>query len=135
MSTTFVLADNQKWYEQPIIGEAKRWFICFDFETPLEMHIRIMRKILLIPRMEIYMEAPDLVKRFNLPIIIKSQKTRGDCLYPDGDGYFSGKMMQTAIFKIEMTGPVPSELLLSFRNFFIKRPNGEGVYYDGSIKV
>ena len=49
MSTDFELADNGKWFEHAIVGEAKRWFLCFDHESSPELVIRVMRKYLPLP--------------------------------------------------------------------------------------
>ena len=35
--STYVQMDDDRWYKNPVIGQGKQWFICYDDDDPIEL--------------------------------------------------------------------------------------------------
>jgi hypothetical protein len=128
MISDYELADDGKWYEHAVIGEPKKWYVCFDDEDPPQLVIRKMR-VGQGDRMELYMEVEALIQQFKLPFEIVSRNSDHDCMFPDVTGRWNGKMLKATSYVVRLTGTIPSALIICFKDVFDRKPNGDGVFY------
>jgi hypothetical protein len=124
----FELADDGKWYQHAVIGEPKKWYVCFDDEQPPELLIRRLRGDR-FETTEVYMPVDKLLAAFKLPLAVVQRRANVHCMFPDVTGRFCGKLLHAESYEVRLTGSLPSRLIISFTDVFPERPVVEGVYY------
>lgn len=127
----YCLADDEKWYREPVVGVAGRWYICFDDDDPPELVVRRMR----IDKVVQLISEPDaLITQFNLPFELRGKNSASGRCFPRTDGKFHpNKMFESVSWWLHQTGPIPSKLIVvNDGGPYDNPPRDQSVLYAGN---
>lgn len=117
MVSTYALADDGKWYRNPVLGIRDRdFFICFDDDDPIELVIADHMKL----------EPEYVIERLGLDAKVRGKPHRAM-------RYFSGKFYDARAWWIDVHKPIPAEFITGHDGKIITIKPMQGVFYDFGV--
>lgn len=119
--SSYVYADEGKWYQNPTLGVVGKWFLCFDDDDPDELVIFERTK---------FMAPEEVIRDNHLPFIKPRKACRATRCVVGGKGTADAQS-----WWVKMTAPIPAKLIISYDSIIegdIKK-QGQGVYHGYSF--
>jgi hypothetical protein len=118
--SSYVYADDGKWYQNPSIGVVGEWFLCFDDDDPDELVIFDRSG----------MGPQEVILKYNLPFKKPRRAGRATRCVVGGAGNLPAQY-----WWVEITGPIPHKLILVHDGEVTGRieDQGQGVYHGYSF--
>ena len=124
---TYVQFDDDRWYKDPVIGEGRQWFICYDDDDPIELviaaqtHEHAMRKL---------KQIRDTLLPYACELwIMANPKRQGDRMFGTPSQFHPA-----FVCWCWLTAP-PVHLLLEHQGQYDELPPGDKVYYPSQEKT